>query len=382
MAEAQAQEKTEQATPKRIRDARDKGQVPRSRELNTVLSLMMAGVGMLFFGQQIITDLNQILAENLRFDRDAAFSEALVLTRLGETVLAALTMLAPLFALLIAVAVLSPLSMGGWVFNFALAAPKLERISPLKGLGKLFSVRSLMELFKAIGKFLLVATTSCFVLYLVLDQIVGLSLLPLPEAMNTAGALAVWCLLGFSAVLILVAAVDVPFQLWQHQRQLRMTRQEVRDELKQTEGRPEVKATIREKQQQFARQRMMAEVPDADVVITNPTHFAVALKYDQAGAGAPIVVAKGQNLIAARIRELAQQNGVVLFSAPPLARALYFSTDLNQEIPRNLFLAVAQVMAYVFQLRQVPKRGGSRPKPPRDLPVPEEYSDLIVPEAD
>jgi flagellar biosynthetic protein FlhB len=239
-----------------------------------------------------------------------------------------------------------------------------------------------MELFKAIGKFLLVATTSCFVLYLVLDQIVGLSLLPLPEAMNTAGALAVWCLLGFSAVLILVAAVDVPFQLWQHQRQLRMTRQEVRDELKETEGRPEVKATIREKQQQFARQRMMAEVPDADVVITNPTHFAVALKYDQAGAGAPIVVAKGQNLIAARIREIAQQNGVVLFSAPPLARALYFSTDLNQEIPRNLFLAVAQVMAYVFQLRQVPKRGGSRPKPPRDLPVPEEYSDLIVPEAD
>lgn len=382
MAETQGQERTEQATPKRIRDAREKGQVPRSRELNTVMSLLAAGVGMLIFGHGIIQSINQLLIENLTIDREAVFSESLLLGRLGDTAFAALNLLLPLFALLAAITVLSPLSLGGWVFNITLAAPKLERISPLKGLGRLFSVRSLMELAKAIGKFLLVFTTSCFVLYLVLDQIVGLSLRPLPDAMSTAGNLAIACLLGFSAVLVLVAAADVPFQLWQYRTQLRMTRQEVKDELKETEGRPEVRAAIKDKQQQFARQRMMSEVPKADVVITNPTHFAVALKYDQADGGAPRVVAKGQDLIAARIREIASEHGVVLFSAPPLARALYFSTELNQEIPRNLFLAVAQVMAYVFQLRQVKKRGGVRPKKPKDLPVPEEYTSELKQEAD
>ena len=373
MAEAQAQEKTEQATPKRLQDARKKGQVPRSRELNTVSSLLAAGLGMLFFGPRIVGEINQLLIENLSFSREAAFAESFIVNRLGESVVASVLMLLPLFSLLVLATLLSPFSMGGWVFNASLLAPKMERISLIKGFGRLFSPKSLMELVKAVGKFVLVTATTCLVLYLVLDQIVSLSLRPLREALSTAGSLAVWCMLGFSSVLILVAAADVPFQIWQHRRQLRMTRQEVKDELKETEGRPEVKSTIREKQQQFAKQRMMTEVPGADVVITNPTHYAVALKYDQLSTGAPKVVAKGQDLVAARIREVAKQNGVVLLSAPPLARALYFSTDLNQEIPRNLFLAVAQVMAYVFQLRQAIKYGGQKPKPPKDLPIPEEY---------
>jgi len=381
MAESQAQEKTEQPTPKRLQDARIKGQVPRSKELNTVSSLLAAGLGMLFFGQRIIEEINQLLVENLSFGREAAFADSFIVSRLGETAVASVTMLLPLFGLLILATLLSPFSMGGWVFNATLLAPKLERISLIKGFGRLFSPKSLMELVKAVGKFLLVTAVTCLVLYLVLDQIVSLSLRPLQEALNTAGSLVVWCMLGFSSVLILVAAADVPFQLWQHRRQLRMTRQEVKDELKETEGRPEVKATIKEKQQQFARQRMMTEVPNADVVITNPTHYAVALKYDQLSTGAPRVVAKGQDLVAARIREIAEQSGVVIFSAPPLARALYFSTDLNQEIPRNLFLAVAQVMAYIFQLRQVKKHGGEKPKPPADLAVPEEYENNDV-EAD
>jgi len=381
MAEAQGQEKTEQATPKRLLDAKKKGQVPRSKELNTVSSLMAAGFGMLFFGPRIIEEIKLLLVENLSFGREAVFAESFVLARLGESTIAAVSMLLPLFGLLILATLLSPFSMGGWVFNATLLAPKMERISLIKGFGRLFSPKSLMELVKTIGKFLLVGTTTCLVLYLVLDQIVSLSLRPLTEALSAAGSLAVWCMLGFSSVLILVAAADVPFQVWQHRRQLRMTRQEVKDELKETEGRPEVKSAIREKQQQFARQRMMAEVPKADVVITNPTHYAVALKYDQLSTGAPKVVAKGQDLVAARIREIAEQNGVVLFSAPPLARALYFSTDLNQEIPRNLFLAVAQVMAYVFQLRQALRHGGQKPKPPRDLSVPEEY-ETKDPEAD
>ncbi len=372
--QSQAQERTEQATPKRLQDARKKGQVPRSKELNTVMSLLGAGFGMLFFGRQIVADINLLMVENLSFDRDAAFSETLVSLRLEETTIASLYMLLPLLGMLTAVTVLSPLSLGGWVFNASLVAPKMERISPIKGLGRLFSPRSLMELVKAIGKFVLVSATTCLVLYVVLERILGLSLQPLGAALSSAGSLAVWCMLGFSSVLVLVAAIDVPFQLWQHRRQLRMTKQEVKDELKETEGRPEVRAAIREKQQQIARQRMMTEVPDADVVITNPTHYAVALKYDQFSSGAPRVVAKGKNLVAARIREIAEQNGVVQFSSPPLARALFFSTELNQEIPRNLFLAVAQVMAYVFQLRQAGRNSSERPRPPRNIPVPEEYT--------
>ncbi|MBT8146009.1 MAG: flagellar biosynthesis protein FlhB [Gammaproteobacteria bacterium] len=375
MAEAQSQEKTEQATPKRLLDAKKKGQVPRSKELNTVSSLLAAGFGMLFFGQRIVEQINLQLVQNLSFSREAIFVDSFLVTRLGETVIASVMMLLPLFGLLVLATIMSPFSMGGWVFNASLLAPKLERISLIKGIGRLFSPKSLMELVKAIGKFVLVTATTCLVLYLVLDQILSLSLRPLQDALGTAGSLIVWCMLGFSSVLILVAAADVPFQIWQHRRQLRMTRQEVKDELKDTEGRPEVKSTIREKQQEFARQRMMTEVPNADVVITNPTHYAVALKYDQLATGAPKVVAKGQDLVAARIREIAEQNGVVLFAAPPLARALYFSTDLNQEIPRNLFLAVAQVMAYVFQLRQVKKHGGQKPKPPKDLQIPEEYDE-------
>lgn len=330
---------------------------------------------MLFFGRQIVEDINQLLIENLSFSREAAFADSFLISRLADTTVASVVMLLPLFGLLILATMLSPFSMGGWVFSASLLAPKMERISLIKGFGRLFSPKSLMELVKAVGKFLLVTATTCFVLYLVLDQIISLSLRPLQEALTTAGTLVIWCLLGFSSVLILVAAADVPFQIWQHRRQLRMTRQEVKDELKETEGRPEVKSAIRDKQQQFARQRMMTEVPNADVVITNPTHYAVALKYDQFSTGAPKVVAKGQGLIAARIREVAEENGVVLFSAPPLARALYASTDLNQEIPRNLFLAVAQVMAYIFQLRQAKKHGGTKPKPPNDLPIPEEYED-------
>jgi flagellar biosynthetic protein FlhB len=171
-------------------------------------------------------------------------------------------------------------------------------------------------------------------------------------------------MLVVSSGLILIAMADVPFQLWNYQKKLKMTRTEVRDEFKETEGRPEVKSRIRQLQQQVATRRMMAAVPDADVVITNPTHFAVALKYDDAKAGAPRVVAKGRDLIAARIREIATANGVPLFSAPPLARALYRSTKLEAEIPAALYTAVAQVLAYIFQIQKAATPGHRRPVPP------------------
>lgn len=213
-----------------------------------------------------------------------------------------------------------------------------------------------------------------FVIYLVLDDIFALPLKSLTEQMNLTGALFIKCFLGFSSVLLLVALFDVPFQIWDFNKQLKMSKQEIRDEMKETEGKPEVKGAIRARQQEISRQRMMSEVPTADVVITNPTHFAVALRYDESGSGAPKVVARGKDLIAAKIREIAKENGVPLFAAPPLARALYRSTKLNDEIPANLFLAVAQVLAYIFQLRRARHDHDLVLARPTDIPIPEEYS--------
>jgi len=377
LSENSAQERTESATPKRREDSRKKGQVPRSKELDTLSSLLGAGIGMLLLGEKIVEDVNSLLTESLKFGREEAFSQSII----GVEMLSAITefvfLLAPLFVLLIAVVFISPISLSGWVFSTSNLAPKLERISPLKGITRIFSTKSLMELLKAIGKFMLVASITILVIGQSLDQIFMMPLLPLNEAIRNSGSLFIWCFLGFSSVLVLVALVDVPFQIWNFEREIRMTKQEIKDESKETDGKPEVKSAIRERQQEFARQRMMADVPTADVVITNPTHYAVALRYDQMGSGAPKVVAKGRDFVAARIRETAMKNNVTLFAAPPLARALYASTDIGQEIPGNLFLAVAQVLAYVFQLR---KGGGSkkaRPTPPKKLPIPDEYSSII-----
>ncbi len=374
MAENSAQERTEEATPKRREDTKKKGQVARSKELNTVVSLMASGVGMLIFGRQIITGINDMLRDSLIFGREAAFTDALAPARLMDAIMGSVWMLAPLMALLTFTTLASPLSMGGWVFSANQFAPKMERISVIKGFGRMFSPKSLMELVKALGKFFLVATVACLVLMAVLDDILRLPLLPLAQAFQETGYLFIWCLLGFSSILILVAMMDVPFQLFEFKKQIRMTKQEVKEEMKDTEGRPEVKGAIREKQQQMAQQRMMSEVPTADVIITNPTHYAVALRYDQDSNGAPRVVAKGKDFIAQRIREIAEENEVAIFRAPPLARALYGSTDLNQEIPGNLFMAVAQVLAYIFQLRQARKGRGRRPTPPNNIKVPAEYT--------
>lgn len=378
MSESSAQERTEEATPKRKLDSRKKGQVPRSKELETVISLLAAGLGMMIFGKQIVSDINEILLSGLLFDREAAFNESLIGAQLRAVSGKFVLLLAPLFVLLSSTVILSSLSLGGWIFSPANMAPKMERISPIKGLGRIFSSKSAMELLKAVGKFGLVATTTVFIISNVLDDLYLLPLRPVAEIFGTAGMLFVWSFLGFSSVLILVAVMDVPFQIWSHNKQIRMTKQEIRDESKETDGRPEVKAFIRERQQEIATQRMMQEVPKADVVITNPTHYAVALRYDPSGQGAPKVVAKGRDLIAARIREVANEHNVEIFSAPPLARALYASTKLNQQIPNDLFLAVAHVLAYIFQLRRAVEERSTKPKPPKALPIPKEYGSKIL----
>jgi flagellar biosynthetic protein FlhB len=283
---------------------------------------------------------------------------------LGQLLVDWILLLAPFLALWVVVASFAPLALGGWIF-----ALKFKGIHPLKGLARLFSWNSLMELGKALAKFALVAAAAVALLWARQPELLHLGEEPLLPALAHAGWTLGWIFLILSLPMLLVAAVDVPFQILSHLRQLRMTRQEVRDENKDVEGKPEVKGRIRRLQQEFAQRRMMEKIPTADVVITNPSHYAVALRYRQDTMAAPVVVALGVDPVALRIRERAVQHRIPQVTAPLLARALYYHGALDQPIPTSLYAAVAQVLAYVYRLR----RDGEldeRPIPMNEVPVP------------
>jgi len=362
-----AQERTEEATPKRRREARAKGQVARSRELTTFLVMLAGATTLLLAGGLMARQLAGVFRSALQPGRAGLFDAQAMLAVFAAGVEAGLWALAPLFLVVAAAAFLAPLALGGWVFSPQALGFKWDKLDPIKGLKRIFSSRGLMELVKALAKFALVSAVAVWLGWGMLDRLLGLGAAALGPALEAAARLVGWSLLWLSLALVVIAAVDVPFQLWNHARQLRMTRQELRDEFKETEGRPEVKNRIRELQRALAQRRMMAEVPKADVVVTNPGHYAVALRYHRDQAGAPRVVAKGVDRVALRIREVAEAHGVPRVAAPPLARALYYSTELEREIPAGLYVAVAQVLAYVYSLRE----GGEVP-PPRDLPIPED----------
>lgn len=369
-----SQERTEQATPKREKEAREQGQVPRSRELNTMLVLMVGSTSLLFMGGDLIRQIMLLMQRGFTIDR-LVLSDIRALPQvLAGTILDALLILGPLFGVLLVAVLLAPALMGGWSFSVKALAFKWSKLDPIKGLGRIFAWRGLMELGKTLAKFVLLSGVSGIVIWQLFGELLALGSEPLLQGLSHAGKLLTWTFLGLSTVLIIIALIDVPFQLWEHHRQLKMTRQEIKDESKETEGRPEVKQRIRNLQREMAQRRMMEEVPKADVIIVNPTHFAVGLKFGER-MSAPKVIAKGGDLVAARIRELAEQNGVLVFTAPPLARAIFHSTELGQEIPTDLYVAVAQVLAYVYQLRNVSVPGQPRPRPPVDLPVPDEYLD-------
>lgn len=363
------QERTEEPTPKRLQEARKKGQVARSRDLNATAVMIAGAAGLLLLGPWMLGRLQAILTRSWSPSREQIRDPAHLFEMLQQAVLESLGLLSPLLGLLLLAALVTPMLLGGWVFSFEALQPKLSKLNPVKGLAKLFSARALMELVKALGKLLVVAGVAAVLLFTWADDLLHLGLHSLEGALSSAGSIIFWSLLLLSCGMLLIAAIDVPFQIWQHTKQLKMTRQEVRDEFKQTEGKPEVKQRIRSMQQQLARSRMMDAVPDADVVITNPTHFAVALKYDQETMRAPLLVAKGSDLMAQRIRDLARESQVTLVEAPPLARALWASTDIGREIPAPLYLAVAQVLGFVIQLRAARRQGRRPPRPPRpDVP--------------
>lgn len=367
------QEKTEQPTAKRLDDARRRGQVPRSRELNTMAVTLAGVVGLVAMSRSLGEGLSAMMSRRFVLTREDIFDANAMVTHLGEGVAEMFLSLAPFFLLIIVAAILSSVALGGFSFSGEALTPKLDKMSPLKGLKRTFSARGLVELLKAMAKFLLIGGITILLLYNTLDRYLSLHAMEVGQALSHLSGLVGWSAILLASGLILIAAIDVPFQLWDHKRQLKMTRQELRDELKETEGKPEVKGRIRQLQREMARRRMMQQVPKADVVVTNPSHYAVALKYDPDRMHAPRLVAKGADLVAMNIREVAREAGVPLVQAPLLARAIYFHTELDAYIPAGLYLAVAKLLAYVFQLRSHRRGGGERPRMPEDLPVPEEF---------
>ena len=375
MAENQSsQERTEQPTERKKQQSRKKGQVPRSRELNTMLSLIFGAVGMVVLGGSMSAEFGELFQSAFSFEREVAYDTDMIAVRFVSVVISALLILAPFFAVMVVGAFLGPLMMGGWSFSPSAMAFKLEKLSPLKGIKRVFSAKGLLELFKALFKFMVLSVATVILFNLSMDKILFLGSLPAQQAFSESASLLMWSLLVLSCMMIFIVVFDVPFELWNHNRQLKMTKQEVKDEMKETEGRPEVKGRIRTLQREAAQRRMMEDVPTADVVITNPTHFSVALKYDDAPGAAPKVVAKGRDLVALRIRTIANDYDVAIFEAPPLARALYASTEIGDEIPQNLYLAVAKVLAYVYQLRTA--SSSTITERPHDIDLPEEYRDL------
>lgn len=378
MSEESDLEKTEPASPRRLEKAREEGQVVRSRELGTLVMLMVGVFGLWGLGGMIGERLHAVMRASLAFEPATALQTDRMLIRMAEMFWEILLVIMPLLLLFGAAALAAPMMLGGWLFSTKALAPKFDRLSPLKGLGRLFSVNSLVELLKAIAKSLLVGGVGAWVLWKYLPDTVALMNAPVQEALLHMIELVLLCCGVVAGSLVLVAAVDVPWQLWDHYKKLRMTKEEVKQEHKESEGDPHVKGRIRQAQRDMARRRMMSEVPKADVVITNPTHFAVALRYDEGRMSAPRVVAKGMDDVAARIRELAAEHRVPILSAPPLARALHRHVELGHDIPAGLYTAVAEVLAWVYSLKNWHHTYGPHPDAPTGLPVPDE---LAVPES-
>jgi len=361
-------ERSEEPTAKRLEKAREDGQVARSQELS--VAAMMIGVAffLYLFGGYFISRLTAVFAAGFTFDRKAVFSERLLAPAFGSQALDSMMVVVPIFVIAVIIAVAAAGSMGGYIFSFKSIAPKASKLNPLSGFKRMFGMKAVVDLSKALSKFALVAC----VLYLVVSEnfptLIKLGFMDLEPALQEAGRV-----IGFGTVLVtltllIAAAIDVPYQLHTFNKQMKMTKQEIKDEMKDTEGRPEVKAQIRRKQREIASGMMMAAIADADVVIVNPEHFAVALSYDPSKDGAPIMVAKGADMLAQAIRERAREEGVPIFSSPVLARSIFFTTELNEAVPESLYYAVAQVIAYIFNLNSFARGAKTAKKPIPKVP--------------
>lgn len=376
MAEESDLERTEPATARRLEQARQEGQVPRSQELGAFLILIVAAGAFWLMGGWLAQRTAAVFRRGLTLDEKLVREPEQMLVRFADLALDLLFTFSPLLLMLMIAAMAGPFLLNAFIFSPKALQPKLSRMNPIQGIKRIISWTGLVNMLKAVAKAGLIGGIAASVIWSERQDIIALLALPIQAGLGAVGQMLIYSFLLIVAAMILIVVVDVPFQIWQHHHKLKMTREEVRRESKEMEGDPHVKGRIRALQRDAARRRMMSAVPKADVIVTNPTHFAVALAYKN-GMGAPRVVAKGMGEVARRIREIGAEHGVPLLEAPPLARALHRHVEIDEEIPGTLYAAVAEALAWVFQLSAWRQHGGQYPVPPRDLQVPAE----LVPEA-
>ncbi|MDU3815651.1 MAG: flagellar biosynthesis protein FlhB [Pantoea sp.] len=366
------EEKTESPTPHRLEKARKEGQIPRSRELTSLLMLVTGLMVLWMGGESMARQLAEMVASGFSFDHHLINDPGQIVRHISRLLGQAVSALLPMMAGLVLVAIASPMLLGGIVLSGKSLSPSFSKLNPLSGLKRMFSAQTAAELLKAVLKAVLVGSVAGWYIWSrwpdMLHLITESPWKALAHGMNMIAACCFLVVLG----LVPMVGFDVFWQLFSYFKKLRMTRQEIRDEHKEMEGDPHVKGRIRQAMRAAARRRMMADVPKADVIVTNPTHYSVALQYDEKRMSAPKVLAKGAGDVALRIRELGKEHRVPILEAPPLARALYRHSEIGQHIPGALYAAVAEVLAWVWQLRRWKREGGLIPKRPERLPVPAE----------
>ncbi|WP_018983416.1 flagellar biosynthesis protein FlhB [Salinimonas chungwhensis] len=368
-----AQEKTEEPTEKKLKDAREKGQLARSKELSTALVLIVSAFMFLMMGNVIAEDIYLMTQRMFTLSRDETYDVSHMFSASGEALMSVAWPVVAYMIVSMLAGVYGSVALGGYNFSWKSAAPKASKLSPVSGFKRMLGPNALVEMFKAIAKFFVIGAIAVGALIFFKDEALHLDQELYPLNLFHAMGMLEWAFLFLTLGMIPIALIDVPYQSFKHNKEMKMSKQEIKDEHKNAEGDPQVKGRIRNLQFQAAANRMMQDVPDADVVVTNPTHYSVAIKYEEDGNRAPVVVAKGQDQLAMHIRKIATAHDVPLIPSPMLARAIFYSTEVNDEVPNKLFMAVAQVLAYVYQLRAYKAGKAKRPKPlKKDLPIPEE----------
>lgn len=366
-------EKTEDASAKKLDEARTKGNLARSRDLSSALLLLIAAASLYATGSLIASDMSDVFAMNFVLDQADIFDVSKMVSHLFDSSVAMIDSILVMMIVLAVAGIVGSIAIGGLSFSWEPVLPKLSKMNPISGLKRMFSKNSLVELLKSIAKVTLVLGVGWLVLTFYLPEMLGVVFQSLENAVEHAINIVIWSFIFVSCSVLLIAAVDVPYQIWSHKDRLKMTKQEVKDEFKNAEGDPQIKARVRQLQRQASMRRMMEDIPKADVIITNPTHFSVALKYEAGSKGAPTLLAKGNDFVALKIREIAAFHEIPVVQSPVLARSIYHYTEIGEEIPEGLFQSVAQILAYVYQLKQSKLFGNPAPNSVPTVDVPEEY---------
>lgn len=374
MAESDSGEKTEEPTAKKLTDARKKGQIARSKDLGTMFVLVGSACAMLLMGNSLAEGMSLMMKRLFSLSRREVMDVNALFNVISNSVTFVIVPMLWIFFIIVVAAFVGNTLLGGMSFSWQAMTPKASKLSPAAGFKRMFGVQAAVELIKSILKFFVVFIVAFLLLSGLFDQILGLSLEAVPINFGHAVNMLLWMFLTLALSIGIIAVIDAPYQVWNHTRQLKMTKQEIKDEHKNTEGNPEVKGRIKRTQYEMSQRRMMGEVPNSDVVITNPTHYSIALKYDAAIGGAPKLVAKGVDEMAMHIRTIAKENEVEIIQSAALARSLYYTAKIDQDIPEELYAAVAQVLAFIFQLNEYKKGRARKPIPvAKDLPIPEKF---------